>query len=115
MSDNPHRARLVAFYNKYNPEKLDSVDSTLDRFKGDEAKMFEMLVTKYGPEPVAPVEGVTPAGLDHRARLIAFYEQHQPEKVSSVDATLEAFKGKEDRMYAMLAAKYNVDPATFAQ
>lgn len=43
--------RLLAFYQKYNPDKVDDVASTLVKYKGKEHKLFEALVRKYGPEP----------------------------------------------------------------
>ena len=47
------RARLVAFYTKYNPPKLASVDDVLRDYSGREEEMFSILVKKYGPEPPA--------------------------------------------------------------
>lgn len=46
-----NHARLVAFYKRYNPEKLDEVDTVLAKYKGKEAQLFNALVKKYGPEP----------------------------------------------------------------
>ena len=43
---------------------------------------------------------------DHRARLIAYYERHDPSKISSVDATLEACAGNEADMWKLLRATY---------
>lgn len=48
---NPHRDRLVRYYEKYAPEKLAEVDVLLEKFKGREDSMFDTLVKKYGPEP----------------------------------------------------------------
>lgn len=45
------KERLVAFYTKYNPEKVDEVDTVLTKYKGKEAALFDALVRKYGPEP----------------------------------------------------------------
>lgn len=44
---NPHRDRLVAFYKKHNPSKLDTVDSTLLSYQGRETLLFEKLEKKY--------------------------------------------------------------------
>lgn len=46
-----NRARLLAFYRRYNPEKTDDVDGVLAKYKGKEAQLFNALVKKYGPEP----------------------------------------------------------------
>ena len=43
---------------------------------------------------------------DHRSRLIAYYERHDPSKISSVDATLEACAGNEADMWKLLRATY---------
>lgn len=46
--------RLVAFYEKYVPEKVDGVPALLEKYAGKEAKLFDALVKKYGPEPEDP-------------------------------------------------------------
>ena len=42
-----YRDRLVAFYEQYNPSKLDTVDETLAKFQGKESELFEKLRKKY--------------------------------------------------------------------
>ena len=42
-----HRERLVEFYTKYNPSKLDTVDATLASYQGKEDVLFEKLQEKY--------------------------------------------------------------------
>ena len=42
----------------------------------------------------------------HRSRLIRFYSEKAPDKVSSVDNSLAHFKGNEDVMWATLLKKY---------
>lgn len=39
--------RLVAFYEEYNPSKLDTVDETLEKFRGKEEELFDKLDKKY--------------------------------------------------------------------
>ena len=46
-----YRQRLIEFYEKYNPEKLGSVDSNLEKFKGKEEEMFAKLNKKYASPP----------------------------------------------------------------
>mmetsp|Transcript_14411 Transcript_14411/g.40953 ORF Transcript_14411/g.40953 Transcript_14411/m.40953 type:complete len:252 (-) Transcript_14411:85-840(-) len=48
--------RLVAFYEKYQPDKLDNVPTILEKYAGKEEKLFVALVKKYGPEPEDPYE-----------------------------------------------------------
>ena len=56
-----HRERLVAFYEKYNPDKLPTVDATLEKFKGKEGELFAKLEAKYvKAEPIPPPSGSGP-------------------------------------------------------
>ncbi len=48
------RERLVAFYTKYSPEKLEGINEILEKYEGKEDKLFMALVKKYGPEPEDP-------------------------------------------------------------
>uniref|UniRef100_A0A7S3LI75 SUI1 domain-containing protein n=1 Tax=Aplanochytrium stocchinoi TaxID=215587 RepID=A0A7S3LI75_9STRA len=48
------KGRLVRFYTKYQPSKLDSVDNLVAKAGDSETQqenLFRMLVSKYGPEP----------------------------------------------------------------
>jgi density-regulated protein len=46
--------RLMEFYVKYVPEKVETVPSLLEKYAGKEEKLFQALVQKYGPEPLDP-------------------------------------------------------------
>lgn len=46
--------RLVQFYKKYQPDKIDSVPGMLEKYAGKEDKLFMALTKKYGPEPEDP-------------------------------------------------------------
>ena len=46
--------RLMAFYEKYVPEKVESVPGLLEKYAGKEDNLFHALVKKYGPEPNDP-------------------------------------------------------------
>ena len=46
--------RLTAFYEKYQPDKVNDVPSLLDKYAGKEDKLFLALTKKYGPEPDDP-------------------------------------------------------------
>jgi len=58
----------------------------------------------------------TPPKEDHRAKLVAFYEKHNPAKLSTVDATLAKYNGREAELFGMLRKKYSEEapPATGA-
>ena len=43
--------RLTRYYEKYNPDKIKTVDAALTKYKGFEIQLFKALVEKYGPEP----------------------------------------------------------------
>jgi len=42
----------------------------------------------------------------HRQRLVEFYTNYAPDKLSGVDGALEKYKGKEDEMFKLLEKKY---------
>ena len=44
-----HRSRLIAFYEKYDPAKVSSVDATLEACAGNEADMWKLLRATYEP------------------------------------------------------------------
>jgi len=46
--------RLVAFYEEYQPDKLDSIPGLLEKYAGKEDKLFTALTKKYGEEPRDP-------------------------------------------------------------
>ncbi|KAL7998982.1 putative Zinc finger, RanBP2-type, EF-hand domain pair, Zinc finger, RanBP2-type superfamily [Plasmopara halstedii] len=46
--------------------------------------------------------------VDYRQKLVEFYQKHNPDKLSSVDATLQKYKGNEDKLFQNLALKYKV-------
>jgi density-regulated protein DRP1 len=46
--------RLRSFYEKYMPEKANTVPSLLEKYAGKEEQLFAALVKKYGPEPEDP-------------------------------------------------------------
>ena len=54
--------RLTRFYALYNPEKVADVAKTLTKYAGNEDKLFDALVKKYGPEPPPPGAAAAGAG-----------------------------------------------------
>lgn len=61
--------------------------------------------------PPPPALGAPPspaaAAEDHRSTLVAFYETHNPAKLTTVDATLAKYKGREAELFVMLRKKYS--------
>ncbi|CUG89084.1 Hypothetical protein, putative [Bodo saltans] len=119
------RDRMIAMYEAYEPSKAGTVDSTLEKYRGKEEAVIKKLVEKYGPEPpqsvapdAPPVAAVTPVASrgDKKAksakeRIVAIYQKYDPAKVSTVDATLEKFKGKEEAVIKKLVEKYGPEPS----
>ena len=54
------------------------------------------------------------AGGDYRTRVVAMYQKYAPEKVGSVDAALEKYKGAEPLLLEALVKKYGPEPAAGA-
>jgi ribosomal protein S15P/S13E len=126
------RARLTRYYEKYNPEKVPTVDAMLAKYVHSEEKLFESLVKKYGPEPAAadadesataPLkvdqsfaiveDGGDAAGapsVDHRARLLRYYKKYNPTKLDTVAGTIQKYAGKEEMLFNALVKKYGPEP-----
>jgi hypothetical protein len=68
-----------------------------------------------GPSPggaAAVDEGAQkPAVNDFRARLTAFYQEHNPSKLGSVDSMLARYQGREEVLLANLVSKYGPEPS----
>lgn len=45
-----------------------------------------------------------------RERLSAFYTEYMPEKLDGIDAILEKYEGKEDKLFVALVKKYGAEP-----
>jgi len=104
------KSRLIRFFEKYNKEKLGSVDQILTQYAGKENDLFAALVKKYGPEPVAPVSTTANTTSDVRTRLVRFFEKYNAEKISAIDQILQQFAGKETDLFAALVKKYGPEP-----
>lgn len=115
------RARLLNFYEKYNPDKIDEVDDVLDRYVGHEEKLFAALVRKYGPEPGDEeidsdsdsdddLDPRTIDPLDYHARLTVFYQKYNPDKMNDVLTMLMKYQGHETKLFDALVKKYGPEP-----
>eukprot|EP00759_Apiculatamorpha_spiralis_P019173 PhF_6_TR25323/c0_g2_i2/m.34988 len=101
------RARVLAMYQKYAPEKAGNVDAAMQAYAGREQELIDALVAKYGPEP-----GATSAGdkSDMRSRVLSMYQAYAPEKAGNVDAAMQAYAGREQELIDALVAKYGPEP-----
>ena len=52
LIDPIYRARLLAFFERYNPHRLPSVPALLQEHSGNEEELIQALIKKYGPEPM---------------------------------------------------------------
>jgi len=104
-----NKKRLIAYYTKHNPEKLDSVDKLLERYssKNDESgggipEMFHKLETKYH-------ENV------NEVWLTSFMIKYNKEQSSSNDIhqIMDQYKGKEEMMFLELTVKYHDPPIVY--
>ena len=62
--------------------------------------------SKLGATPTFGAK--TPEKEDHRAKLVEFYQKHNPGKLDTVDATLKKYAGREHELWAQLKKKYAV-------
>jgi hypothetical protein len=103
---------LTAFYQKHNPSKLSEVKSNLQKYAGKEKEMFAKLAQKYGvpnPNDTSSIAlGSTSTQPNYEELLTAFYQKHNPSKLSEVKSNLQKYAGKEKEMFAKLAQKYGV-------
>jgi hypothetical protein len=77
--------------------------------KSDDSLATQLLRRGYGlgDEVVeSKSESKSASTLSARDRLVAFYTKHNPAKLSTVDRTLEAFKGREAELFAKLHERY---------
>jgi len=88
-----NKSRLIAYYSKHNPTKVETVEDTLDKYNGMEDVLFERLAKKYGENFTAPW-------------LTDFYQEYSPDLVAKVDTTLLKYHGQEYELYRKLEAKY---------
>jgi hypothetical protein len=83
------RARVVAMYQKYCPEKaLSHVEFLLTKYRGYEDELIEVLVEKYGPEPLSSAQQ------QYEQELASYVGPTH--SAASVSKALDGFKGMEE-------------------
>lgn len=80
--------RITAIYEAYDPEKVNTVASTLEKFKGKEEAVIRKLVEKYGPEPVPAARSRSTSQAASspprtRAPTVRIIEPHQSDSSAS--------------------------------
>jgi len=118
------RQRVAAFYEHYDSSKVCMVDDLVKRTKlkaAYEMRLMQMLIRKYGEEPVADESDKNPSSSDEEddydfcTRLTRFYAKYAPEKVDDVSKLVEKTQGvyeNEEKLMAMLREKYGEEPET---
>lgn len=95
--DNEIRIAIHSFYNKYNPEKVNTIDNILQQYLGFEIQLVQHLIQKYDAVEKSDLEifraSLEPKQLQH----LAEYQIHL-KKEASGDITLDSSKedNKED-------------------
>jgi cyclophilin family peptidyl-prolyl cis-trans isomerase len=69
--------------------------------------------TPFGVQSKSSSAGSGDTGKSYRDRLFEFYKKHNPDKVGTVDQTLEKYKGKEEELFKKLEQKYSTTASRF--
>ena len=119
-----HRARLEAFFGKYDPTKIANIGTILITYKGRENELFATLVAKYGPEPGTETDTKSPSASaaappSHAAaaapgswkgRFEAFFRRYDTNQVPKIDHILAKYKGNEAALMIVLVTQYGPEP-----
>ncbi|KAL3781028.1 hypothetical protein HJC23_007924 [Cyclotella cryptica] len=88
-----------------------STNTTCTPFSLSSSSFGGEQTTVSSAEPAPTVEsGQRDDTNDYKAKLIKFYEQHNQSKLSTVDATLDKYKSRENELFAKLYQKYGLSP-----
>lgn len=112
------RERLVNFFSKYNPEKIDGADKICEAYFGKEPELFAALTAKYGPEPTGDdSQYSTPDALmsmtNIKERIRRMCKTYRPERSSEseLEQLFEKYAGAEKSLLDALVSKYGPEPA----
>jgi hypothetical protein len=94
-STDTYRARLMRFYEFYNPEKISDVDTVLEKFKGREEIMIRQLRAKYGDEPMPPQEVLTATSASPSSSGAVAAPQPQPQKKQMLDDLFDTVQAEQ--------------------
>merc|ERR1711933_390557 len=82
---------------KWNAEKLADVPGLLDKYKGQEAEIYDKIVRKYV---------FCQEEKDWRPLLEAFYRRFNPDKLDDITSILDKYKRSEPSLFKALCDKY---------
>lgn len=83
-------------YIKFNPEKLDDIPNIMEKYRGQEAEIYDKVVRKY----------VFEQGVEWRPLFLAMYQRFNPAKLAEMDGILLKYKSCEASLYRALCDKY---------
>ena len=69
-TDITNKEKLVAFYQSFNPAKVNNVDSILEKWSGREGELFHLLANKYKANP-------SMFSLDCKSRIVGASMNHE--------------------------------------
>ena len=95
------RREVVAFYRRYNPDKLDNVDDIFAQWKGRTRLLLHALKDKYR---VAHSEQNNRD--EYRTKIESFYRLYNPSKLDDVESILNRWEGRERLLIQALEEKY---------
>ena len=105
-----YKTRLEAMFKKYSPERAHLVDGLLTKHKGDEERLVQSLVQKFGPEPAAKPIQTPPPLIEWEKRFRDLYSVYEPSKVGNETALMQKYAGKEVDVWKMLVKRYGPEP-----
>ncbi|KAJ9454360.1 hypothetical protein DIPPA_14206 [Diplonema papillatum] len=104
--------KVVAFYEKHNPDGLSKVDTIVDAYQGREDELLRTLHERYNvPLPDTAEDTVptpSPPKQTFRDTVEAFYKEHNPAGLAKLDTIVDAYAGREDELMRTLHEKYNL-------
>ena len=108
------RKQLLHFYKRYAPEKMNSIDILLAKFKRNEKQLIKTLEKKYNvnfarDKEAPPVTTMTTTTTTLRVQLFNFFKKHNPRNLETVDILLEKNDLSADELMSKLKSKYGIN------
>eukprot|EP01064_Diplonema_japonicum_P010933 TRINITY_DN18175_c0_g1_i1.p1 TRINITY_DN18175_c0_g1~~TRINITY_DN18175_c0_g1_i1.p1 ORF type:complete len:864 (+),score=183.29 TRINITY_DN18175_c0_g1_i1:84-2675(+) len=94
--------KIHRMYYQYNPNKMDSVPSLLNKYKGKETDLYSALKEKYGPDAL----DVQPNRNNYRHRVVNLYCMHDAVQLGNVEKNLKDHHGAEEAFVKTLLEQY---------
>lgn len=92
-----YRVLIEAVYSKWNAEKFDDVPRLMDKYKDQEAEIYDRIVRKY---VFCRSRG------DWQPLIEAMYKRFNPSKLTELDSIFAKYKESEAALYRALCDKY---------